>query len=117
MESDENKGHFCYGCNKFFHDSNPYVTSHKGCKGKKSLGICVDGKEFGKYYLGNLLEMDRAELRKIIINGLTHIDALISSQEELKKREGVLTESGISYLEGLKSARNIIFPGHVPLKK
>lgn len=43
------RGHYCYGCETFFHDSNPSVTTHKGCKGKKSLGICVDGKEFMKY--------------------------------------------------------------------
>lgn len=43
---DENKGHFCYGCNEYFHESNPKLTIHKDCKGKKSLGVCVDKREF-----------------------------------------------------------------------
>lgn len=39
-------GHYCYGCNSFFHDSNPDVKEHKDCTGNKSLGICVDSSEF-----------------------------------------------------------------------
>jgi len=50
----ESKGHFCYGCNEYFHDSRFGITTHKGCKGKKSLGICVDSKEFGEYHPYNL---------------------------------------------------------------
>ena len=61
------KGHFCYGCNTFFHDSNPYVRTHKGCKGNKSLGVCVDSKEFGEDYVGNLLELSKDELIKMIL--------------------------------------------------
>ena len=45
----KSQGHYCYDCETFFHDSNPNVTEHKGCKGNKSLGICVDGKEFIKF--------------------------------------------------------------------
>jgi Ni,Fe-hydrogenase I small subunit len=63
----ENTGHKCYGCNEFFHDTNPYVTSHKGCRGKKSLGICVDRKEFGEYYIGNLLELEKSELIQMVV--------------------------------------------------
>jgi hypothetical protein len=43
------RGHYCYGCETTFHDSNPNITEHKGCKGKKHLGICVDGTEFLKF--------------------------------------------------------------------
>lgn len=39
-------GHYCYGCNSFFHDSNPDVKEHEGCTGNKNLGICVDSTEF-----------------------------------------------------------------------
>jgi Ni,Fe-hydrogenase I small subunit len=63
----ENIGHKCYGCNQFFHDKNPHITSHKGCKGNKSLGICVDSKEFGEYYIGNLLNLNKDELIKMIL--------------------------------------------------
>lgn len=62
----ENRGHFCYGCNEFFHDSNPYVHYHKGCKGKKSLGICVDSKEFGEYHIFNLEDKSKWGLIQII---------------------------------------------------
>ena len=61
------KGHFCYGCNTFFHDSNPYVKTHKGCTGNKSIGICVDRMEFGEDYVGNLLELSKDELIKMIL--------------------------------------------------
>ena len=43
-----NKGHFCYGCNEYFHNSNPGTVDHKGCKGKKSLGVCIDRREIGR---------------------------------------------------------------------
>jgi Ni,Fe-hydrogenase I small subunit len=46
----ESKGHFCYGCNEYFHDSQFGITTHKGCKGKKSLGICVDSKEYSQIW-------------------------------------------------------------------
>ena len=59
-------GHFCYGCNQFFRDPNPTVISHKGCKGKKSLGICVDSKELGEYHPYNLEEKSKWELIQII---------------------------------------------------
>lgn len=62
----ESKGHFCYGCNEFFHDSNPTVVVHKGCKGKKSLGICFDSKEFGEYHPYNLEDKSKWELIQII---------------------------------------------------
>jgi hypothetical protein len=62
----ESVGHFCYGCDEFFHDSNPTVTTHKGCKGKKSLGICVDSKEFGEYHPYNLEDKTKWELIQII---------------------------------------------------
>lgn len=45
------KGHFCYCCNKYFHDPNPKVKSHKGCTNKGNLGICVDSREFPKLSL------------------------------------------------------------------
>ncbi len=64
----KSKGHFCYGCNEFFHDSNSTVTKHKGCKGKKSLGICVDSKEFGEYHPYNLENKSKWELIQIIQN-------------------------------------------------
>lgn len=64
--SEQNKGHYCYGCEKYFHDSNPNVTTHKGCKGFKSLGICVDRKEFGKYHYENLRELSKQELINMI---------------------------------------------------
>lgn len=50
----ENKGHFCYSCNEYFHDSNPNVKSHNGCKGEsilKDFGICVDKREFNNFEL------------------------------------------------------------------
>lgn len=62
----ENKGHFCYGCNKYFHDPNPSVSLHKGCKGNKNLGICVDKKEFGDYHPYNLENKSKWELIQII---------------------------------------------------
>jgi len=37
-----------------------------------------------------------------------HLDILISSQEDLKSRN-CLTQKGIDYLEGLKSARKLVF--------
>jgi len=61
-------GHFCYGCNEFFHDSNPDVVYHKGCKGKRSLGICVDSKEFGEYHYYNLRDKSKSELITMIQN-------------------------------------------------
>lgn len=44
-----------------------------------------------------------------------HLDLLISSHEELKKQHG-LSVTGISHLEGLKQARDIIFgkSDHIP---
>jgi hypothetical protein len=62
----ESKGHFCYGCNEYFHDSNSLVITHKGCKGKKSLGVCVDSKEFGDYHPYNLEDKTKLELITII---------------------------------------------------
>jgi hypothetical protein len=62
----ENKGHFCYGCDEFFHDSNYAVTTHKGCKGQKSLGICVDSREFGELHPYNLENKSKWELISII---------------------------------------------------
>lgn len=62
----KNQGHFYYGCNEFFRDSNPTVTTHKGCKGKKSLGICVDSKEFDEYHSYNLENKSKWELIQII---------------------------------------------------
>lgn len=62
----ESKGHFCYGCNEYFHDINPNVTEHKRCKGQKSLGICVDSIEFGKFHRYNLEDMPKSELVNII---------------------------------------------------
>jgi hypothetical protein len=59
-------GHYCYGCKEFFHDSNMYVHTHKGCKGQKSLGICVDSKEFGKYHPYNLENKSNWDLIQII---------------------------------------------------
>ena len=55
----ESKGHFCYGCNEYFHDSRFGITTHKGCKGKKNLGICVDSKEWGEYHPYNLEEKSK----------------------------------------------------------
>lgn len=60
------KGHFCYGCDTYFHDSNPKITTHKGCKGNKKLGICVDSKEFGDYHYYNLKDKSKSELIDII---------------------------------------------------
>lgn len=62
-----NLGHFCYGCNEYFHDSNPHVITHKGCKGNKSIGICVDSREFGKYYYGNLRKLPKETLIQYIL--------------------------------------------------
>jgi len=62
----DSKGHFCYGCDGYFHDSNPKITTHKGCEGNKSLGICVDSKEFGKYHYYNLKDLSKSELIDII---------------------------------------------------
>ena len=62
----ESKGHFCCRCNEFFHDSNPTVTTYKGCKGKKSLGICVDNKEFDEYHPYNLEDKSKWEFIQII---------------------------------------------------
>lgn len=63
---EQSKGHFCYGCNSYFHDSDPNVLEHVGCKGKKSLGICVDGREFGELHPYNLENKNKAELIQII---------------------------------------------------
>jgi len=64
----ENKGHFCYGCNEYFHDSNPIVNTHKNCKGNKSLGICVDSREFKNIekikILESLIDLNNEEIRK-----------------------------------------------------
>lgn len=62
----ESKGHFCYGCNEYFHDPRFGITTHKGCKGKKNLGICVDSKEWGEYHPYNLEEKSKWELIQII---------------------------------------------------
>ncbi len=62
----KSKGHFCYGCNEYFHDKNLKITHHKGCKGQKSLGICVDSIEFGKYHEYNLENYSKKELVEII---------------------------------------------------
>jgi hypothetical protein len=62
----ESKGHFCYGCNDYFHENNPCVVEHKDCKGNKSLGICVDKMEFGEYYIGNLVDKTKYQLIEII---------------------------------------------------
>jgi len=62
----ENIGHFCYGCNEYFHDTNPNIIEHKGCKGKKHLGICVDKKDFGKYHISNLEDKTKWELIEMI---------------------------------------------------
>lgn len=47
---------------------------------------------------------------------MKQLDLLISSQEDLEKR-GVLTEIGISYLNGLRQARKIILENGFPRKK
>ncbi|MBK7362694.1 MAG: hypothetical protein IPJ01_10400 [Micavibrio sp.] len=39
-----------------------------------------------------------------------HLDSLISSQEDLKDRD-CLTKTGVAYLDGLKTARQLIFGG------
>jgi len=62
----KSKGHFCYGCNEYFHDKNTRVTNHKDCKGHKSLGACVDSIEFGKYHENNLEGYSKNELIEII---------------------------------------------------
>lgn len=59
-------GHFCYGCNKYFHDPNPKIIEHKNCEGNKSLGVCVDSKEFGEYHYYNLKYLSKSELIDII---------------------------------------------------
>ncbi len=61
------EGHFCYGCREFFHDTDSNVIVHKGCKGQKDLGICVDSKEFGKYHYSNLTNKSKDELIEMII--------------------------------------------------
>lgn len=58
----KSKGHFCYGCDEFFHDSNPNVSTHSNCKKNPSLGICVDAKEF---------EEESVDFNKINIDDLT----------------------------------------------
>lgn len=64
----ETKGHFCYNCNQYFHDSdiNVAVDGHKDCISKSNLGICVDRREFGEFYIGNLREKSVDELIEII---------------------------------------------------
>lgn len=66
LKEENSPGHFCYDCNQFFHDTNPFVQKHKKCQTPKGMGICVDSKEFGKYHISNLLEKDKSELIKII---------------------------------------------------
>ena len=60
-----NKGHYCYGCESHFRDTNPNVKSHKGCKGKKSFGICVDRREFGEYDPMNIKRLSLVEIINI----------------------------------------------------
>ena len=62
----QNKGHFCYGCDEFFHNTDPRTTEHKGCKGNKSLGVCIDSLEFGEYHYYNLKDKTKQELINII---------------------------------------------------
>jgi len=42
-------------------------------------------------------------------NNKQHLDILISSYDDLSKKEGVLLPSGLEYINGLKQARKIIF--------
>lgn len=80
----ENKGHFCYGCDEHFHDSNPSTVYHKGCKGTKSLGACIDRKEFGEYHPYNL-EEDKTKWELIqIIND--NAEEIITAFERLEGR-------------------------------
>lgn len=71
-----NKGHFCYGCDRFFHDSDPYVTKHKGCGSDKDLGICVDSREFGPYHPFNLEHRSKEELVRMVVGLKDRIDRL-----------------------------------------
>ena len=79
----KNKGHYCYGCDEFFHDSNPNVSTHINCKGTPSSGICVDGKEF---------EEGSSDFNKIDIDDLVNafedfIDAKNDYKEKAKNCE------------------------------
>ena len=69
----ENKGHFCYNCNEFFHDSNSKVIKHINCKQNRGLGICVDSKEFNKP------EVEVLEIPVEVMTGLFRIMCGISS--------------------------------------
>jgi|JI10StandDraft_1071094.scaffolds.fasta_scaffold114195_6 hypothetical protein len=42
-------------------------------------------------------------------NNKQHLDILISSHDDLSKKEGILLPSGLEYIKGLKQARKIIF--------
>lgn len=42
-------------------------------------------------------------------NKKQHLDILISSYDDLSKKEGALTAIGLEYVKGLKQARKILF--------
>lgn len=62
----EKNGHYCYGCEEYFHDSNPEVKEHKDCKGRKEFGICLDNTEFDEFYVGNLEVRSKVELIEMV---------------------------------------------------
>ena len=74
MNRARTKGHFCYCCNKYFHDPNPKVKSHKGCQNKGTLGICVDSREFPKLSLGEFAEEFQSAKRRDGWSPLTQMD-------------------------------------------
>lgn len=42
-------------------------------------------------------------------NKKQHLDILISSYDDLSKKEGALSKIGLEYIKGLKQARKILF--------
>lgn len=86
----EKKGHYCYGCEEYFHDSNSDVREHKDCKGRKEFGICVDKKEFGEFYVGNLAEKNKQDLVEMVLKFKSTSLKLKNRIEDLKKELSVL---------------------------
>lgn len=76
LSTEPNKGHFCYACRQFFHDSDPYIKNHKGCSSDKDLGVCVDSREFGPYHPLNLERNSKDELMEMVLHLKERIDRL-----------------------------------------
>jgi len=98
----KNKGHFCYGCDEYFHDTNPDITEHKDCKGNKSLGVCVDGKECGEFHYYNLRDKSKEELIEVI-SKLTNNDPffLVEVVEETEDIQYVMFNKSHEFIHSI----------------